>query len=60
MLMLTISMFGNLYSQYICEVVDESVNNPRSEITNKYIPDGYTPNIFMGLLKIDKTLIVKQ
>ncbi len=33
LLMLTISMFGNLYSQYICEVVDESVNNPRSEIT---------------------------
>lgn len=61
MLMLTISMFGNLYSQYICEVVDESVNNPRSEITNKYIPDGYTPNIFIKvnfhfMMKSDSTL----
>lgn len=38
LVLLTMSMIGNLYSQYTCEVEDESGDKLRSEITNKYIP----------------------
>lgn len=61
LVLLTMSMIGNLYSQYTCEVEDESGDNLRSEITNKYIPDEYIPNMYIKvnfhfMMKSDSTL----
>lgn len=61
MVLLTMSMIGNLYSQYTCEVEDESGDKLRSEITNKYIPDEYIPNMYIKvnfhfMMKSDSTL----
>lgn len=61
LVLLTMSMIGNLYSQYTCEVEDESGDKLRSEITNKYIPDEYIPNMYIKvnfhfMMKSDSTL----
>ncbi len=61
LVLLTMSMIGNLYSQYTCEVEDESGEKLRSEITNKYIPDEYIPNMYIKvnfhfMMKSDSTL----
>ena len=61
LVLLTMSMIGNLYSQYTCEVEGEGGDMPRSEITNKYIPDEHTPNLYIKvnfhfMMKSDSTL----
>lgn len=60
-ILLTIMITGNLYSQYPCEIENESADLPRSEITNKYIPDAYTPIMYIKvsfhfMMKSDSTL----
>ena len=61
LVLLTMSMAGNLFSQYTCEIEDEGVDMLRSEITNKYIPDEYIPNMYIKvnfhfMMKSDSTL----
>ena len=61
LVLLTMSMTRNLLSQYTCEIEDVYEDMPRSEITNKYIPDEYIPNMYIKvnfhfMMKSDSTL----
>lgn len=61
LLLLTFSLFGDLYPQYTCEVEYDGADMPRSETTDKYIPDEYIPNMYIKvnfhfMMKSDSTL----